>query len=129
MPGRRYRPDEIINKLREAEWLLSHGCAVGSTCLKIGVSQQTYYRWRRQYGGVRVEQARRLSELEKENGRLKKLLRELSLDGAVLKEEANGELPSSPKRPHLSVTNFVILAGEKEGAGTGPGNVRAAMPP
>lgn len=127
MPRRQYRPEEIVNKLRQAEWLLSHGCAVGRTCLKIGVSQQTYYRWRRQYGGVRVEQARRLSELEKENGRLKKLLRELSLDSAVLKE-AKGVSSSLPKRPKLSVTNVVILAGEKEGAGTGIGNARATMP-
>ena len=89
--GRRwYRPEQIINKLREAEVLLSQGSTVGESSKQIGVTEQTYYRWRREYGGMRVEQAKRLKELEKENSRLKKLVADLSLDNAILKEVAKG---------------------------------------
>jgi putative transposase len=88
MGRRSYTPEQIINKLREAEVLLSRGSTVGEASKKIGVTEQTYYRWRREYRGMRVEQARRLKELEKENGRLKKLVADLSLDNAILKEAA-----------------------------------------
>jgi len=89
--GRRwYRPEQIINKLREAEVLLSQGSTVGESSKQIGVTEQTYYRWRREYGGMRVEQAKRLKELERENSRLKKLVADLSLDNAILKEVAKG---------------------------------------
>jgi putative transposase len=90
MGRRSYTPEQIINKLREAEVLLSRGSTVGEASKRIGVTEQTYYRWRREYGGMRVEQARRLKELEKENGRLKKLVADLSLDNAILKEAARG---------------------------------------
>ena len=90
MVRRAYRPEQIINKLREAEVLLSQGATVGAVSRKIGVAEQTYYRWRREYGGMRVEQAKRLKELEKENGRLKKLVADLSLDNAILKEASRG---------------------------------------
>jgi transposase-like protein len=90
MGRRSYTPEQIINKLREAEVLLSRGSTVGEASKKIGVTEQTYYRWRREYGGMRVEQAKRLKELEKENGRLKKLVADLSLDNAILKEAARG---------------------------------------
>ena len=70
--------------------LLSQGNTVGEASRRIGVTEQTYYRWRREYGGMRVEQARRLKELEKENARLKKLVADLSLDNAILKEAARG---------------------------------------
>ena len=79
-----------MNKLREAEVLLSRGATTGEASRKIGVTEQTYYRWRREYGGMRVDQARRLKELEKENTRLKKLVAELSLDISILKEAARG---------------------------------------
>ena len=82
--------EQIINKLREVEVLLSQGDSVGEASRKIGVTEQTYYRWRREYGGMRVEQARRLKEIEKENVRLKKLVADLSLDNAILKEAARG---------------------------------------
>jgi putative transposase len=82
--------DYMTNKLREAEVLLSRGSTVGEASKRIGVTEQTYYRWRREYGGMRVEQARRLKELEKENIRLKKLVADLSLDNAILKEAARG---------------------------------------
>jgi transposase-like protein len=89
--GRRvFTPEMIINKLREAEVVLSQGDTVGEASRKIGVTEQTYYRWRREYGGMRVEQARRLKELEKENARLKKLVADLSLDNAILREAARG---------------------------------------
>ena len=85
-----YTPEQIINKLREAEVLLSQGATVGEVSRKIGVRAQTYYRWRKEYGGMRVEQAKRLKELEKENTRLKKLVADLSLDNAILKEAVRG---------------------------------------
>jgi putative transposase len=85
-----YTPEQIINKLREAEILLSQGETVAVVSKKIGVSSHTYYRWRREYGGLRVEQARKLKGLEKENTRLKKLVADLSLDNAILKEVAEG---------------------------------------
>jgi transposase-like protein len=85
-----FKPEQIINKLREAEVLLSQGLTIGEASRKIGVTEQTYYRWRREYGGMRVEQAKRLKELEKENTRLKKLVADISLDNAILKEAARG---------------------------------------
>ena len=85
-----YTPEQIINKLREAEVLLSQGETVGVVGKKIGVSLHTYYRWRKEYGGLRVDQARKLRGLEKENARLKKLVADLSLDNAILKEVAEG---------------------------------------
>ena len=82
--------EQIINKLREAEILLSQGSTIGEASKKIGVTEQTYYRWRKEYGGMRVEQARRLKDLEQENSRLKKLVADLSLDNSILKEVAKG---------------------------------------
>ncbi|MBA7559642.1 IS3 family transposase ISDsp1 [subsurface metagenome] len=85
-----YTPEQIINKLREAEVLISQGATAGEASRKIGVTEQTYYRWRKEYGGMRVEQAKRLKEVEKENTRLKKLVADLSLDNSILKEAARG---------------------------------------
>jgi len=85
-----YTPEQIINKLREVEILISQGATSVEASRKIGVTEQTYYRWRREYGGMRVDQARRLKELEKENARLKKLVADLSLDNSILKEAARG---------------------------------------
>ena len=85
-----YTPEQIIGKLREAEVLLSQGATVAEASRKIGVTEQTYYRWRKEYGGMRIEQAKRLKDLEKENARLKKLVADLSLDNAILKEAARG---------------------------------------
>ena len=90
MSKKRYGSEQIINKLREAEIMLSKGGTIGEASRKIGVTEQTYYRWRKQYGGMRIEQARRLKELEKENPRLKKLVADLSLDNAILKEVSRG---------------------------------------
>jgi putative transposase len=85
-----HSPEQVINKLREAEILLNQGAKVGEACRKIGVTEQTYYRWRKEYGGMRIEQAKRLKNLEKENARLKKLVADISLDNAILKEAAEG---------------------------------------
>ena len=92
MAKKGYTPEQIINKLREAEILLSQGSPIAVVSKKIGVSDHTYYRLRREYGGMRVEQARRLKELEQENSRLKKLVADLSLDNAILKEASRGNL-------------------------------------
>jgi len=85
-----FKSEQIIGKLREAEVLLSQGSTVGEASRKIGVTEQTYYRWRKEYGGMRVEQAKRLKELEQENSRLKRLVADISLDNAILKEAARG---------------------------------------
>jgi len=90
MKKKGYTAEQIIGKLREAEVLLSQGSTVGEASRKLGVTEQTYYRWRREYGGMRVEQARRLKELEKENGRLKRLVADLTLDNTILKEVSRG---------------------------------------
>ena len=76
--------------LREAEVLISQGATAAEVVRKLGITEQTYYRWRREYGGMRIEQAKRLKELEKENTRLKKLVADLSLDNAILKEVSRG---------------------------------------
>jgi len=90
MVKKSHSPEQIINKLREAEILLNQGANVGEACRKIGVTEQTYYRWRKKYGGMRTEQAKRLKDMEKENARLKKLVADISLDNAILKEVAEG---------------------------------------
>ena len=85
-----YTPEQIINRLREAEIHINQGIPISEASRKIGVTEQTYYRWRKEYGGLRVEQAKKLKSLEKENARLKKLVADLSLDNAILKEAAEG---------------------------------------
>jgi len=90
MARKAYTPEQIINKLREAEMHVNQGIPISEASRKIGVTQQTYYRWRREYGGLRIEQARKLKSLEKENVRLKKLVADLSLDNAILKEATEG---------------------------------------
>ena len=85
-----YTPEQIINKLREAEVHINQGISISEASRKIGVTGQTYYRWRKEYGGLRIEQVKKLKSLEKENARLKKLVADLSLDNAILKEAAEG---------------------------------------
>ena len=84
MVRKAFKPEQIINKLREAEILLSQGSTVAEASRKLNITEQTYYRWRREYGGMRIEQAKRLKEMEKENARLKKLVADISLDNAIL---------------------------------------------
>ena len=86
----RHTPEQIVRKLREADVELAKGTGVPEICKALGVSEQTYYRWRNQFGGIKADEAKRLKELEKENARLKALVAELALDKAILKEAARG---------------------------------------
>jgi transposase-like protein len=88
--GKKYPAEEIIAKLREAEVDLARGKTVPEAAKKIGVTEQTYYRWKKEYGGLRMDQAKRLKDLEKENARLKRLLADAELDKAILREAASG---------------------------------------
>ena len=90
MAKKNYTAEQIISKLREVEVKLSQGIKASEAIRSIEVSMQTYYRWRKEYGGMRTDQARKLKEVEKENLRLKKLVAELSLDNAILKEVSRG---------------------------------------
>lgn len=90
MSRKRYTPEQIIGFLREAEVALSKGETVGPVCRRLGISEQSYYRWRKEYGGMKVNQARRLKELERENQRLRKAVSDLTLDKLILKEAAEG---------------------------------------
>ena len=90
MARKRHTAEEIILKLREAEIASSQGKSVQEVCRQLGITEQTYYRWRKEYGGLKVDQAKRLKELERENSRLKRLLADAHLDNAILKEVAEG---------------------------------------
>ena len=90
MARKRFSVEQIINHLREAYLLLAEGRTVGEVFQRIGVSEQSYYRWRKEYGGLKVGQARRLKDLEAENARLKRAVAELTLDKLILKEAAEG---------------------------------------
>jgi len=87
---KKHTAEQIIQKLREAEIVLAQGQPVGAACKKIEVTEQTYYRWRKEYGGLKLDQARRLKDLEKDNGRLKKLVADQALDIAILREVSQG---------------------------------------
>ena len=89
MARKRYSAEQIIKKLREAEVLQAQGQTIAQVVRQLGVTNQTYYRWRKEYGGLKVDQAKRLKELDRENARLKKLVAEQALDNAILKEAAN----------------------------------------
>ena len=88
MVKKRHSAEQIIAKLREAEVLLAKGGQMPQVCRKLGVTEQTYYRWRKEYGGVRTDQVKRLKEMDRENARLKKIVADLTLDNAILKEAA-----------------------------------------
>lgn len=88
MAKKRFTPEQIITHLRQVEVLVSQGKTTGDACRQLGVSEQTYYRWRKEYGGMEVDQLRRLKDLEQENGRLKRLVADQALDIAILKEAA-----------------------------------------
>ena len=85
---KRHTAEQIVGKLREAEVELAKGRAMVEVVRKLGITEQTHYRWRKEYGGLRTDQARRFKEIERENARLKKLVADLSLDNAILKEAA-----------------------------------------
>ena len=90
MARKRHTPEQIIRKLREAEVELAKGLTTPDVVRKLGITEQTYYRWRKEYGGLCVDQAKRLKDLERENARLKRLLADAHLDNAILKEVAEG---------------------------------------
>jgi transposase-like protein len=90
MARKRYAAEQIITKLREAEVHLSKGLTTGEVCKKLGITENTYYRWRREYGGLRIDQAKRLKELERENSRLKRIVADQALDITILKEASRG---------------------------------------
>ena len=91
MPKKRYNAEEIIHKLREADVLQGQSRTVSQACKQLGVSDQTYYRWRKIYGGMKVAQAKRLKELEAENARLKRAVADLTVEKLILKEVAEGK--------------------------------------
>ena len=91
MPKKRYNAEEIIHKLREADVLLAQGHTVPQVCKQLGVADQTYYRWRKAYGGMKINQAKKLKELEAENARLKRAVADLTVDKLILKEVAEGK--------------------------------------
>jgi len=90
MGKNKFTSEQIISKLREAEVLQSNGQSITEICRHLGIKDQTYYKWRKEYGGMRVDQAKRLKEVEQENTRLRKLVSDLSLDNAILKETVRG---------------------------------------
>ena len=92
MPRKTFTPEQIIAKLRQIEVLIAQGKSAGIASKEVGISEQSYYRWRKEYGGLRLDQAKRLKVLEKENQRLKKLVADLSLDKAMLEEGARGNV-------------------------------------
>ncbi len=91
MPRKRYNAEEIIHKLREADVLLSQGRSVKQVSNQLSVAEQTYYRWRKAYGGMKVDQAKRLKDLEVENARLKRVVADLTVDKLILKEVTEGK--------------------------------------
>ena len=90
MANKKHSVEQIIHKLREAEVIMARGGSVEEACRQIGVTGQTYYRWRKEYGGLRVNQAKRFRDLERENARLKKLVANMALDNDILREAASG---------------------------------------
>ena len=90
MPRKRHTPEQVINKLREAEVAISQGSTVAEASRQIGVTDQTFYRWRNEYGGLRIDQVKRLKQLELENTRLKRAVADLTVDNQILKEATEG---------------------------------------
>lgn len=112
MPKKRLGAEQIVTKLRQIEVLQSQGKGVAAACKEVGLTEQTYYRYRKEYGGLNVEQARKLKLLEQENGRLKKLVADLSLEKQVLKDiaEGNCRAPSSADRRLMRSARSMISA-------------------
>ena len=90
MPIKRYKPEQIVNLLRQIEVEIANGKTTAQACKEAEITQQTYYRWRKEFGGLKLDQAKRLKELERENAKLKRLVAELSLEKQILKDVAGG---------------------------------------
>ena len=97
MKGKKYSAEQIVAKLREAEVLLAKGLALGEVCRQLEITDVAYYRWRKEYGGLRVDQAKRLKEIEAENARLRKVIADLTIDNSILKEAARGNFEARPR--------------------------------
>ena len=104
MARRKYSAEEIVNKLRQADVELGRGKPVAAVCRLLGVTEPTYYRWRKEYGGLKTDQAKRLKELEKENARLKRLVADAELEKAILREAALGHFRTRVGRAARSIT-------------------------
>jgi transposase-like protein len=117
MAKKRYQAEHIIGKLREAEGEISKGQTIGQITKKLGITEQTYYRWRKEYGGLRTDQAKRLKELEKENARLKRLVANQALDMKILKEAASGNFCARRNGVKQSSTSVVQDVNECRSAG------------
>jgi putative transposase len=90
MPTKHHKPEQIIAKLRQIEVVAAQGTPIATACKQAGISEQSYYRWKKEYGGLKLDQAKKLKDLERENARLKKIVADLSLEKAMLKEVASG---------------------------------------
>ncbi len=90
MGRKHFKPEQIIRMLREAEVKLAGGKKIGEVCRELGISEQSYYRWRKEYGGMQVSQAKKLKDLERQNARLKRLVADQALDKAILEEALRG---------------------------------------
>jgi transposase-like protein len=106
MPSKKHKPEEIIGKQREVEIVLAQGASTAEACRRIAVSEQTYYRWRKEYGGLKTGQARRMKDLEKENLRLRRTISDLTLDKLILQEAARGNW-APPKTAGLSTCDLI----------------------
>jgi transposase-like protein len=115
MSGERSTPEQIIGVLRQAEVELAQGRTVGEVCRGLGISEASFYRWRAEYGGLKVDQARRMKDLERENARLKRAVAELTLDKQILKEAAGGQYSAPSVVGPASVTCKVRSASRNAG--------------
>ena len=114
MARKRYTTEQIIGLLREAEVRIGQGEAIGMICRGLGIAEQTYYRWRREHGGLKLDQAKRLKDLERENERLKKSVSELTLDKLILKEPSGKILPGSGRASRTLALTFPSLSAAPE---------------
>jgi transposase-like protein len=106
MPQKKHKPEEIVAKLRQVDILLSQGRSVGEAVRSIGVTQITYYRWRKEFGGLKGDQVKRLKELEKENDRLRKAVSDLTLEKLILKEAASENFQAQPAAGAASIMSW-----------------------
>ena len=90
MKGKKYSPEQVVSKLREADVLIGKGQTVADVCRQLQITDVTYYRWRKEYGGLSIDQAKRLKELESENVKLRKVIADLTIDNSILKEASRG---------------------------------------
>jgi putative transposase len=105
MPQKKHKPEEIVAKLRQVDVLVSQGRSVAEAVRAIGVTQFTYYRWRKEFGGLKTTQVKRLKELEKENERLRKAVSDLTLEKLILREAASGNFRAPPAAVPVSITS------------------------